>query len=111
MSKSQQHTTTCKPKRVMRLLCRNNYGKIANVQQDKPLDQRGGDTESPPGQPDQPFSNGFEGLPLDQGGGDTESPPGQPDQPLPDVLGSSKDFVLEEDRSDATHNERGPDFP
>ena len=24
MSQSQQHTTTCKPKRVMRLLCRNS---------------------------------------------------------------------------------------
>ena len=24
MSQSQQHATTCKPKRVMRLLCRNN---------------------------------------------------------------------------------------
>ena len=36
MSQSQQHATTCKPKRVMRLLCRNRTNRARTV--------RGGDT-------------------------------------------------------------------
>ena len=37
-------------------------GVIFKVQQNQPFDQGGRDTESPPGQPNQPFSNGVEGF-------------------------------------------------
>ena len=33
MSQSQQHATTCKPKRVMRLLCRNNSNRLVSAEQ------------------------------------------------------------------------------
>jgi len=53
MSQSQQHATTCKPKRVMRLLCRNTDTPVRSRLRRRTLPRR--DPRLPPFDPRQPL--------------------------------------------------------